>query len=223
MMQQFVHSLCLCYQMFVKNTYVLPLSFASATLLCKSDVDGVFGEDTWIIYINHHARYVRVCFLAWWCRASLTGTWGVWPSKLWYPTPFNLKLLLRQASWMPWLHLANGQGVGSEPQDLPVSSGLVTSLHWQQPTVTFPMGQALQVELEDAESRMRTPSPFDRDPEILHSFPGAGFPWKNPTCLGWIETPGSWMIMARVRLVFFPRQSNEWWQLQYVCARDQPT
>lgn len=62
MMQQFVNSLCLCYQMYVKNTYVLPLSFASATWLYKSDVDGVFGEDTWITWIIHINHYIRICY-----------------------------------------------------------------------------------------------------------------------------------------------------------------
>lgn len=124
--------------------------------------------------INHHVRYVRVCFLAWWCRASLTGTWGVWPSKLWYPTPFNLKLLLRQASWMPWLHLANGQGVGSvQPQDLPVLSGLLTSLaathgHLSNgPGLASGIGRC-RIQDEDLHHWQRSGNPF---------FPG-GFPWK---------------------------------------------
>ena len=118
---------------------------------------------------------------------------------------------------MPWLHLANGQGVGSEPQDLPVSSGLVTSLHWQQPTVTFPMGQALQVELEDAESSMRTPSPFDRDPEILHSFPGAVWGELKLQVAEWL-----WQESG---LFFFQgnRMNGGNFNMFVILSRDQPT
>ena len=161
--------------MFVKNTYVLPQ-------LCQCHI-AVQIRCGWCVWRRHldniHQSSCKICksmfpsmvmscvsYRNMRCLTIQT----VIPYTIQPQTPVKASFLNAMVTLSKWSR--SGFRTPRSPSFKWVGHQSLATF----PRVTFPMGQALQVELEDAESRMRTPSPFDRDPEILHSFPGAGFP-----------------------------------------------